>query len=109
MIVLIRIFDANAWRCIVQGFYDFIRIGCLPKIAKPILTRTLKETVSASHIFIHSSEGTIDTLPPRVSLSLSLCLLPFRFLFFSLFLSHSLTYTHKPFRWAMRTKWMQSP
>ena len=76
MIVLIRIFDAKAWHCILQGFYDFIRIGCLPKIAKPILTRTLKETVSASHIFIHSSEGTIDTLPPRLSLSLSICLFP---------------------------------
>ena len=48
MIVLILIFDAKDWQCIFQGFYDFIRIGCLPKIAKPILTRTLKETVSAS-------------------------------------------------------------
>ena len=28
-----------------KGYQDFIRIGCLPRIAKPILTRTLKETV----------------------------------------------------------------
>jgi len=28
-----------------KGFEDFIRIGCLSRIAKPILTRTLKETV----------------------------------------------------------------
>ena len=28
-----------------KGYGDFIRIGCLPRIAKPILTRTLKETV----------------------------------------------------------------
>ena len=91
MIVLIRVFDAKAWHCILQGFYDFIRIGCLPKIAKPILTRTLKETVSSSHIFVHSSEGTIDTLPPPslpfpLHLSSSLSLPPF--LSLSLSLSH---------------------
>ena len=28
-----------------KGYDDFIRIGCLPRIAKPILVRTLKETV----------------------------------------------------------------
>jgi hypothetical protein len=28
-----------------KGYEDFIRIGCLSRIAKPILTRTLKETV----------------------------------------------------------------
>ena len=30
-----------------NGLHDFIRIGCLPKIAKPILTRTLKESVGS--------------------------------------------------------------
>ena len=34
-----------ALHAVRQGYEDFIRIGCLPKIAKPILTRTLKETV----------------------------------------------------------------